>query len=116
MISTNGEFGLCGKGKIAESSGCSQPRLLGRDENIGATVTLSIKCCAMNCCEGIRHGVLRCDGFYFINAEDKMEGTFWAFMPAIIAIVLALVTKQVYISLFLGILFIFPSKSVAEPL
>ena len=32
-----------------------------------------------------------------------MEGTFWAFMPAIIAIVLALLTKQVYISLFLGI-------------
>lgn len=32
-----------------------------------------------------------------------MEGTFWAFMPAIVAIVLALVTKQVYVSLFLGI-------------
>ncbi len=32
-----------------------------------------------------------------------MEGTFWAFMPAVIAIVLALVTKQVYVSLFLGI-------------
>ena len=32
-----------------------------------------------------------------------MEGTFWAFTPAIIAIVLALVTKQVYISLFFGI-------------
>ena len=32
-----------------------------------------------------------------------MTGTFWAFMPAIIAIVLALVTKQVYVSLFLGI-------------
>ena len=32
-----------------------------------------------------------------------MEGTFWAFMPAIIAIVLALLTKQVYVSLFLGI-------------
>ena len=32
-----------------------------------------------------------------------MVGTFWAFMPAIIAIVLALVTKQVYISLFTGI-------------
>ena len=32
-----------------------------------------------------------------------MEGTFWAFMPAIIAIVLALATKQVYVSLFLGI-------------
>ncbi|MBQ8345456.1 MAG: Na+/H+ antiporter NhaC family protein, partial [Clostridia bacterium] len=32
-----------------------------------------------------------------------MEGTFWAFLPAIVAIVLALVTKQVYISLFLGV-------------
>lgn len=32
-----------------------------------------------------------------------MVGSFWAFMPAIIAIVLALVTKQVYVSLFLGI-------------
>ncbi|MBQ8338440.1 MAG: Na+/H+ antiporter NhaC family protein [Oscillospiraceae bacterium] len=32
-----------------------------------------------------------------------MVGTFWAFAPAIIAIVLALVTKQVYVSLFLGI-------------
>ena len=32
-----------------------------------------------------------------------MVGTFWAFVPAIIAIVLALVTKQVYLSLFAGI-------------
>lgn len=33
-----------------------------------------------------------------------MVGTFWAFLPAIIAIVLALITKQVYVSLFFGIL------------
>ena len=32
-----------------------------------------------------------------------MEGTFWAFLPAIVAIILALATKQVYVSLFLGI-------------
>lgn len=32
-----------------------------------------------------------------------MEGTFWAFVPAIVAIALALVTKQVYLSLFVGI-------------
>ena len=32
-----------------------------------------------------------------------MVGTLWAFLPAIIAIVLALVTKQVYVSLFLGV-------------
>ncbi len=33
-----------------------------------------------------------------------MVGTFWAFAPAIVAIILALLTKQVYVSLFLGIL------------
>ena len=32
-----------------------------------------------------------------------MEGTLWAFLPAIIAIILALITKQVYVSLFLGV-------------
>lgn len=32
-----------------------------------------------------------------------MEGTFLAILPAIIAIVLALITKEVYVSLFLGI-------------
>ncbi len=32
-----------------------------------------------------------------------MVGTFWAFVPAIIAIILALLTKQVYLSLFAGI-------------
>ncbi|MBQ7652763.1 MAG: Na+/H+ antiporter NhaC family protein [Clostridia bacterium] len=43
----------------------------------------------------------------FINmisaAGDYFVGTFWAFVPAIIAIVLALITKQVYLSLFAGI-------------
>lgn len=33
-----------------------------------------------------------------------MVGTFWAFAPAIVAIILALLSKQVYISLFVGIL------------
>lgn len=33
-----------------------------------------------------------------------MQGTFWALLPPIIAIVLALITKEVYSSLFLGIL------------
>jgi Na+/H+ antiporter NhaC len=39
---------------------------------------------------------LICSGEYF-------TGTFWAFVPAIVAIVLALITKQVYLSLFIGI-------------
>ena len=33
-----------------------------------------------------------------------MTGTFWALVPAIVAIVLALITKEVYSSLFIGIL------------
>ncbi|MBE6633702.1 MAG: Na+/H+ antiporter NhaC family protein [Ruminococcaceae bacterium] len=32
-----------------------------------------------------------------------MSGTFWAFLPAMVAIVLALLTKKVYLSLFIGI-------------
>lgn len=32
-----------------------------------------------------------------------MESTFWAFVPALVAILLALITKQVYVSLFFGI-------------
>ena len=32
-----------------------------------------------------------------------MSGTFWAFVPAIVAIILALATKKVYLSLFVGI-------------
>lgn len=38
-----------------------------------------------------------------LSAGEFFVGTFWAFVPAIIAIVLALVTKQVYLSLFAGI-------------
>ncbi len=34
---------------------------------------------------------------------NYFSGTFWAFVPAIVAIVLALITKQVYVSLFVGI-------------
>ena len=33
-----------------------------------------------------------------------MNGTFWAFVPALCAIILALITKKVYLSLFFGIL------------
>ena len=38
-----------------------------------------------------------------ISSGEFFIGTFWAFVPAIVAIVLALITKQVYLSLFAGI-------------
>ena len=36
--------------------------------------------------------------------EFVLNGTFWALIPAIVAIVLALCTKEVYSSLFIGII------------
>ena len=37
-------------------------------------------------------------------AKPAMYATFWALVPPVVAIVLALITKEVYSSLFLGIL------------
>ncbi len=45
-------------------------------------------------------GALADDGEY----QSNMFGTFWSLVPPIIAIVLALITKEVYSSLFIGIL------------
>ena len=36
--------------------------------------------------------------------EPKMYGTFWSLVPPLVAIILALITKEVYSSLFVGIL------------
>ena len=37
------------------------------------------------------------------HEENKMNGTIWSLVPAIVAIALALITKEVYSSLFIGI-------------
>ena len=37
-------------------------------------------------------------------AQPKMYATFWALIPPVVAIALALITKEVYSSLFVGIL------------
>ena len=39
MISIDGDSGRCGKGRAAESVYAARACALGRDENIGATVT-----------------------------------------------------------------------------
>ncbi|MBR2832259.1 MAG: Na+/H+ antiporter NhaC family protein [Oscillospiraceae bacterium] len=43
------------------------------------------------------------DGEEAAEAASPMFGTFWALVPPIVAIVLALITKEVYSSLFIGI-------------
>ena len=39
-----------------------------------------------------------------VQAETPFAGTFWSLLPPIVAIVLALISKEVYSSLFLGCL------------
>ena len=41
---------------------------------------------------------------YFTTTEDTVQESFWSLLPPLIAIVLALGTKEVYSSLFIGIL------------
>ncbi len=45
-----------------------------------------------------------CEGVGYVNSPSSFYNTFWALLPPIIAIALALITKEVYSSLFLGIL------------
>ena len=45
-----------------------------------------------------------CDGVGVTPSTSNMFGTFWSLVPPIIAIALALITKEVYSSLFVGIL------------
>ena len=42
---------------------------------------------------------------FLTKPEDGFEETFWSLVPAVLAIALALITKEVYSSLFIGILF-----------
>ena len=44
-----------------------------------------------------------CEGTGLVEAESKYYSTFWALVPPIIAIALALITKEVYSSLFVGV-------------
>ena len=45
-----------------------------------------------------------CGGTGYVQSPSNFFNTFWALMPPVIAIVLALITKEVYSSLFIGIL------------
>ncbi len=45
-----------------------------------------------------------CGGTGYVESPSNVYNTFWALLPPIIAIALALITKEVYSSLFIGIL------------
>lgn len=66
--------------------------------NAGAS-TYPIECSA---CEGA--GCDECGGTGSVTSSSNLFATFWALIPPFIAIGLALVTKEAYSSLFIGIL------------
>ncbi|MDY3014141.1 MAG: Na+/H+ antiporter NhaC family protein [Evtepia sp.] len=45
-----------------------------------------------------------CNGTGYVESPSHFYNTFWALLPPVIAIALALITKEVYSSLFIGIL------------
>lgn len=53
--------------------------------------------------EETEHICASCQGTGETEAASSMYGTFWALIPPIFAIILALITKEVYSSLFIGI-------------
>jgi len=56
-------------------------------------------------------------GIYRFALGYEFAGTFWAFVPAIIAIGLALITKEIYSSLFIGIFsgaFLYSNFNIVE--
>ncbi|MDO4845665.1 MAG: Na+/H+ antiporter NhaC family protein [Oscillospiraceae bacterium] len=49
-------------------------------------------------------GCDECDGLGYVTSPSRLAFSFWALVPPLVAIALALITKEVYSSLFLGIL------------
>lgn len=45
-----------------------------------------------------------CDGSGVLTSQSRLAFSFWALVPPIVAIILALITKEVYSSLFVGII------------
>ena len=71
--------------KMIECSDCGAVGIVLTDEGTAAT------------CE-------TCGGTGYVESPSRFFNTFWSLLPPIIAIALALLTKEVYSSLFIGIL------------
>ena len=71
----------------------------------GDDVAKSITCTTCNG-TGVSQGEEcgACEGTGVITSTSRMAFSFWALVPPIVAIILALITKEVYSSLFVGIL------------
>lgn len=54
-------------------------------------------------CEDCGQACATCEGTGKVEAGSSLYSTFWALIPPVVAIALALITKEVYSSLFIGI-------------
>ena len=88
------------KGDIAEGYLFSWAGISGLSENIRRTVAQAESCLVIDEI-GVMNSV--CFVHDFFMEVHKMYGTFWALVPPILAIVLALITKEAYSSLFIGV-------------
>ena len=83
----------------------SLPSVCALAADDGDDVAKSITCTTCNG-TGISQGeeCSACEGTGEITSTSRMAFSFWALVPPIVAIILALITKEVYSSLFVGIL------------
>lgn len=76
---------------------------LAADDGEAAAKTITCTTCnGTGISQGEECGV--CEGTGVITSTSRMAFSFWALVPPIVAIILALITKEVYSSLFVGIL------------
>jgi uncharacterized membrane protein YccC len=76
---------------LAKLASLSKWRLI-----LAATVTVFAVCLPF-----IVHAA---EGDGAVSYESPLYGTFWSLVPPLIAIILALITKEVFSSLFIGVL------------
>ncbi|MBP5153604.1 MAG: Na+/H+ antiporter NhaC family protein [Lachnospiraceae bacterium] len=68
----------------------------------GASAPEAAATAACTYCHG--EGCDECDGLGYVTSDSVFAFSFWALVPPLVAIALALITREVYSSLFLGIL------------
>lgn len=92
------------KGITAEDLRNSRSVRSGPSEKIRRTVALLRSAVRTECILAAVVNRLFCSRFFYLEVPAMFEGTFLSLLPPILAIGLALITKEVYSSLFIGIL------------
>ena len=93
-------FASDGNEKAAVMIDCSTCEGAGVTVTCGACEGANIACAD---CSEVANTCADCSGTGKVEAPSKFYSTLWSLLPPVIAIALALITKEVYSSLFIGI-------------